>query len=825
MDLFDIAMKYGQRRLDNALQPFNDTEGYIEDRFGNATPKSTTINYNEDGTQTITNKVDVSPEPTPAPQPFGIQAQPQAQAFGIQPPAMPATMPTAPVAPMANQPTAMPQPTLQPTAQTTPPVNSIPGNVAWSDIQGQEVELPGTRQRLGQPEPMVTAPAVPGPTPTPAPAVAEAPAPVAPVAPPAAGAAPQPNVAPTGAVTTPVTAPSVTAEPTPQPEIAPWQRDIETAGSNPTKLAAIAGNESYPEEARKLASERWRKELLKKDEEAKLDRLVSDAAKGDAKASNDLTRYMRSKSDEGSYIKAILLARLGLTDLAKEEQQKLAGGTFENTIVNNQAYTVERNNLGAVSRAWDSSGQAVDDNTVARINASAMPVKGSIGQAGSTRVRDTQGTEWSVVPTSRGSIYYDTKGNQGVPVGKTVPITAGSDWVGQNATQHNKTVSDYIAKYGVDAVIKQGGKWMNPVTGEMTDVNKEGYNPYMPGGVLKAPEAAPAAQPAPAKKPVSYEGPVAPTAPGMMTTAAPVEETATAQPAVYRATGGMPIMGYQGAPQTQLSNGEMMPVALADLDTQKKLDEKSAETDIGVRGKRSESYNKYLDETVAADAKTGYEISGLRKRQRDILTRPGVNTDLIFGLYNAAGDSPNAQKGTIVRDIIGGWFGDKNEVSKRLADLNLDRATRSALEEYVIQNAEINKRTLKSVAGGGSVSDAEQEANRKSNVDPTTIPSLAGFNSLAQSQFNGDMAAYKGDWAADQKFTNTLQLEKAWRRESSRLSEMYKRLAEERIKFINENGNTTAAVREGYKRFPIPEYDVNTGTWKKTKPLKDILGR
>jgi hypothetical protein len=279
----------------------------------------------------------------------------------------------------------------------------------------------------GAPAEEVTAPVAPTPTvaaPATAPRV-EAPV-TAPVAPPAPGAAPQPNVAPPATVqpvTTP--APVVTAEPAVQP--AAWQKDIESAGGDTRKLAAIYAREDYPEEARKLASERWRAELAKKDEEAKLNKIVTDAAKGDPKASNDLAKYLKSRSDEGSYIKAVLLARLGLNDLAKEEQQKLAGGTFENTIVGNQAYTVERNNFGAVGRAWDSLGRSVDEDTLAKINATSMPTKGSVGQAGATRVRDSQGTEWSVVPTSRGSIFFDTKGNQGVPSGKTVPIQGGTD--------------------------------------------------------------------------------------------------------------------------------------------------------------------------------------------------------------------------------------------------------------------------------------------------------------------------------------------------------------------------------------------------------------
>ena len=38
---------------------------------------------------------------------------------------------------------------------------------------------------------------------------------------------------------------------------------------------------------------------------------------------NDLAKELTKKSSEGSYLKAILYARLGLTELAKDEQEKL----------------------------------------------------------------------------------------------------------------------------------------------------------------------------------------------------------------------------------------------------------------------------------------------------------------------------------------------------------------------------------------------------------------------------------------------------------------------------------------------------------------------
>ena len=139
--------------------------------------------------------------------------------------------------------------------------------------------------------------------------------------------------------------------------------------------------------------------------------------------------------------------------------------------------------------------------------------------------------------------------------------------------------------------------------------------------------------------------------------------------------------------------------------------------------------------------------------------------------------------------------------------------------EYNTANQKINAATLKQTAGPGSVSDAEQRANREANVDPTKVPALGAFNAMAQSQFDGDRARYKADWALTSPATNALQLDKEWRKENQRLSDMYRTTATERAQFIAANGGTTAAVQQGYKRFPVPEYDAETGTWKKTRPL------
>ena len=98
-------------------------------------------------------------------------------------------------------------------------------------------------------------------------------------------------------------------------------------------------------------------------------------AQGDKNAVNTVMRDVNKKTDEGSFLKAILYARLGLNELALEEQRKL--GSTDTKIgqmaLDGRSYTVETNaRTGAVTRAWDSSGTRMSDDLLAKISAGGL---------------------------------------------------------------------------------------------------------------------------------------------------------------------------------------------------------------------------------------------------------------------------------------------------------------------------------------------------------------------------------------------------------------------------------------------------------------------
>jgi hypothetical protein len=100
---------------------------------------------------------------------------------------------------------------------------------------------------------------------------------------------------------------------------------------------------------------------------------------------NDYARALQAKDKEGgSYLKAILLQRLGLTELAQQEQEKISPTLkAESMLVGDQRYTAYRNRAGEITKAYDSSGKEVSQDEVARLAAEQPASKSSMFTGGS----------------------------------------------------------------------------------------------------------------------------------------------------------------------------------------------------------------------------------------------------------------------------------------------------------------------------------------------------------------------------------------------------------------------------------------------------------
>lgn len=796
VDLAGMASRYvsnragaAQQRVADAGQVFTDPQAAFDRRMGmaeqpdaaNTEVQSQQVKTYADGSQEHVVKTQ-----SPAPAPVAVAPTPMAPQPQMTP------------APAAAAQITQPAPQAQAQTQTTPVPGQMPNvPVSPEEAARQEAIVRSVQQQAQNlPQPgegvQLAGPMVPGAVA--APVVQQAPA-----------AAPGASLAQAGQVAQT------------QPTRPQWAIDLEAAGTDQTKLIDIAANRAYPEDVRNDAKAKLRTAMASADAATEAEKTVTAAAQGDPRAQQKLLNSIKPASvkkeaegpvTEGSYIRAYLYARLGLNDLAKEEQEKILGRSkFGQVIVDGAAYEVENDpRTGRILTARDAEGNKVDTPILNKIRAESNASKSVVTHTG--KMQDvTTGEVYYEQTTPNGIRLVDNNGK--VYKGSSAslrPFGIGSDISTKNQIQLNE-LQNKLAYAGPTASAAEREKVLaesEAKYGPLPETYKAAVRAGQPmptgmagGGAVMQPAsaAAPAVTTTPATARPNV--PVNPNAPA----AAPARVAAPA-PAITQGGG----YGAGGANPAGRIAGTEIGVA-------------AAKENIQVAGKRSESFNKILDEEVRPQAQAGDTVSSVRKQQFAIFDRPGVDTNKLFGLYNAAAEGTGDQKLSIIRDIFGGIFKPEAEVSQRLALLNLSPQEKSALMEYNTANQRVNAATLKQNSGPGAVSDAEQRANREANVDITKVPALGAFNAMAQSQFDGDRARWKADWAPTQKAQNALELDKAWRKENQRLSDLYRETATQRAKFIAENGGTTAAVQLGYKRFPVPEYDPATETWKRTRPI------
>jgi hypothetical protein len=261
-------------------------------------------------------------------------------------------------------------------------------------------------------------------------------------------------------------------------------------------LYAFVGNENNPEEARK-----WTAGLLQKMAKDEADRddanaLIQRYAAGDPSAINTVTKELRKKSENGSYLKAYLFNRLGFTELAQQEQQKLGAGTkVGQASIDGKQYTVEYGANGAPLRAWNVRGTEVGEDTLAKISAGGLrpgaQIFGFTGEVGI--VKD---------PSTGENVEVRQRTNSQTGQVENVIVTgpnAGKLYTG-SAIPQSKSVSTAMAKMDYQTITalqqRHGGnvldalKEFQTIKGPLNDVERQqflqlyGYGTTVPGGAM-----------------------------------------------------------------------------------------------------------------------------------------------------------------------------------------------------------------------------------------------------------------------------------------------------------------------------------------------------
>ena len=272
-------------------------------------------------------------------------------------------------------------------AQGQQPLNSL------NQVKPVAAPMP---QAGGQPEAPV-APVAPVGN---APAPMAAPAPRAPIVPSEQPAMAPPAPAP---IATPAAAPAPINAPAPAPQTTSGfgiklpqgftdQHYNDLNSEDPKKLMQLAYDPTTPPSVQRDALDRLHADIDYRNKVNKAETLGNQYLQnGDV---NGITREINKKGDEGSYIKAYLFARLGLTDLAQQEQEKISPTkTTMPIMIGNEHYSATYSKNGELLSARNEQGDQVDNKTLAKIAANGFAAKGAT--TGQSFLKDPEGNVWS----------------------------------------------------------------------------------------------------------------------------------------------------------------------------------------------------------------------------------------------------------------------------------------------------------------------------------------------------------------------------------------------------------------------------------------------
>jgi hypothetical protein len=260
---------------------------------------------------------------------------------------------------------------------------------------------------------------------------------------------------------------------------------------------------------------------------------------------------------------------------------------------------------------------------------------------------------------------------------------------------------------------------------------------------------------------------------------------------------GQPIAGAQGAQRV----GEAGAVAAQAANIQLGREERS-------------NFLDYEKTDIVPKADAGGSISSIRRSQ---LRGPDgiLNNPEIVGMMSGQGGRAT-EVGNIIRDLITGARTDE-ELSQRVASLDLTQRQKDVLYNQLALNRQVAPLTLKQNAGAGSVSDAEQKANREANINITRVPLYSAVTMLSRDQFDKDLAVARQNFRNQNRNLTTVDaFNSAWNREKSRLGKEYEQIYAERARYIAKyynNGANPGAIVDAYRHYPVPEFDRQTGTW------------
>jgi hypothetical protein len=559
-----------------------------------------------------------------------------------------------------------------------------------------------------------------------------------------------------------------------------------------------------------------------KEKSAIVDSALADpSGQGALKMMNQLSK----ESDEGSILKAIFYNRVGLKELASQEQKKLgAGDTYQPVLLEGgKQGWVKVNANGAPLQGWTAEGAMSPQQL---LNAQ-LGIKGTTTHTG------------KMIDSTTGKVYYEQTTPQGIrlieagtgqaykgPSQNLHPYGIGSDLDLQN----KKQLQEYRNKLIYEPTISAAKAYFEMASkvdpGDGSEIGKArqlfqrlNINPQEVGVQTQAPtmEQAPA--------PITQTVPQA---------AAPQQAAPVAQP-----TGGAPATVTIPASELVRRQGE----SFAAYEKRISLLQKAQEVPIAVSETTQKEFVKTADEIRNAGA-DGSSVKNIRKQQIDILR----NNPQIAGILYGQGTQYDNARRFILDSLSGRFSGQEGGVarSEELGRINMNPNEKAALAEFANLTASINQKTLKAASGAGSVSDAEQRSNKEANLQYVErLEPMMVVNELTRSQFTGDLANAKANFLNQGQYKTRQEFDTAWNKEQNKLVQQYEGIYKARLNMlkpfleaVQQNpSDATAlqrrrdAIMHSINVYPAPEYNIQTGKWDyktenaRNAAMRMVIGR
>jgi len=287
------------------------------------------------------------------------------------------------------------------------------------------------------------------------------------------------------------------------------------------------------------------------------------------------------------------------------------------------------------------------------------------------------------------------------------------------------------------------------------------------------------------------------------------------QPAAAPATGGQPATGGAVAP-TPLTAPAAPAAVPAQRPTATALaaGAEAAKTPVLVRREDEQAYVKFKNDDILPKADAGNRLAGIR---RDQISGPDgvLNNPEIAGLLSGTGSQAREFQ-NIFRDIVGGSFDKVDDMSARIKQSGLDDRMKQVLQIQLQRQREVTPLLIREVAPVGAITDFEQRMAKEAGIDVLRQGLYASLTNLTRSQFQSDMAAYKSVFAErNPELRTRAEFDRAWNAEKSRLDASYRKVYEDRAKYLGQynrdgrnNNATIVAFRDHY---PVPTFDQSTG--------------